>query len=137
MNLETHEDAERVKKIRVKSFEHVEAGVKMRLKEMTLYLLNEDDFGINPEDFRPSVHEHSIPKYEMARIYLIVCAETGDHLGFSPDDRDDPVYQMYERAYQRLIHTEEDAELLKRVREIGEECGFRDEGHHAVPQLPH
>lgn len=124
MSFET-DDEERVKKIEVETFDHTEAGVKMRLKKMSLYLLNEEDFGISPSEFRPDRHEHAIPKFEMARIYLIVCAVTGDHLGFLQGDRGDPVYSIYERAYQRSLRLENDEALLKKIRRVGVECGFQ------------
>jgi hypothetical protein len=123
----TYEDNERVRKIIVDSFDHTESGVSMRLSPMSLYLLNEDDFAISPADFRPETHEHAIPKYEMARIYLILCARTGGALGFAPEDRADPVYAIYEGAYQRCLRYESDADLRRKLYGIGAACGFQDE----------
>jgi hypothetical protein len=117
-------EQEHVKKISVSSYRHHEAGLDLNLKQMSLYLLNEKDFSILPEQFDPSVHEHSIPKYEMARIYLLVCALTRDDLGFTPEDRDDPVYHIYEKAYQRCLELESDPELLKRLALVAQTCGF-------------
>lgn len=116
---------EHVKKIQVREYRHHEGGLDLILKQMSLYLLNEDDFGITPEQFDPSKHEHSIPKYEMARIYLLVCALTRDDLGFSPEDRDDPVFHIYEKAYQRCLALESDPELLKRLELVARTCGFQ------------
>lgn len=115
---------ENVKKIVVDEYRHHEGGLNLVLRNMTLYLLNEADFGVSPEQFDPELHEHSIPKYEMARIYLLVCALTQDDLGFSPDDRDDPVYHIYEKAYQRCLELESDPELLRRLDLIAQSCGF-------------
>ena len=131
------EEQERVKKIVVDQFEHNEAGVRMQLHHLALYLLNEEDFGISPAEFRPERHEHAIPKYEMARIYLIVCATTGDQLGFSPDDSDDETYRIYERAYQRCLRYESDPSLLRKIHTIGAECGFRDEATDADEDTAH
>ena len=118
-------DNERVKPIVVQQYEHSEAGLKIKLNDMALYLLNEDDFGIKPEDFRADVHEHAIPKSEMARIFILVCAITGDHLGFQPSDRDtDPVYPIYEKAYQKLVRSERDRSLFLGIARVGQECGF-------------
>ena len=117
-------EQERVKKIRVKEYPHHEAGLDLVLKQMSLYLLNEADFSINPEQFDPVRHEHSIPKYEMARIYLLVAALTQDELGFSVEDRDDPVFHIYEKAYLRCLELENDPELLKRLARIAQTCGF-------------
>jgi hypothetical protein len=126
MDSESHDAPEQghVKKIIINHFKHHEAGLDLVLKNMTLYLLNEDDFGINPDQFDPALHEHSIPKYEMARIYLLVAALTEDELGFTSEDRDDPVYQIYEKAYHRCLELEDDPELLKRLARIAETCGF-------------
>jgi hypothetical protein len=117
-------EQDRVKKITVNHYKHHEAGLDLVLKNLTLYLLNEEDFGINPEQFDPELHEHSIPKYEMARIYLLVAALTGDDLGFTPDDRDDPVYHIYEKAYHRCLVLENEPELLRRLDQIAQTCGF-------------
>lgn len=117
-------EQDRVKKITVDEFQHHEAGLDLVLKKMSLYLLNEEDFGINPDQFDPQVHEHSIPKYEMARIYLLVAALTQDDLGFTPEDRDDPVYHIYEKAYHRCLELETDPELLGRLDRIAQTCGF-------------
>ena len=120
---ETH-DHEHVKKITVAEYRHHEAGLNLVLKQMNLYLLNEQDFGINPEQFDPLKHEHSIPKYEMARIYLLVCALTDDDLAFTPEDRDDPVYHIYEKAYHRCLELETDREIIKRLLKVAQTCGF-------------
>lgn len=126
MDIDSHDAPEQshVKKITIKQFKHHEAGLDLVLKNMALYLLNEDDFGINPDQFDPALHEHSIPKYEMARIYLLVAALTKDTLGFTPEDREDPVYQIYEKAYHRCLELEDDPELLKRLARIAISCGF-------------
>jgi len=126
MDIDSQDSPEqgRVKKIRVKEYPHHEAGLDLVLKQMSLYLLNEEDFGINPDQFDPGLHEHSIPKYEMARIYLLVAALTKDDLGFTPEDRDDPVYHIYEKAYHRCLELEDDPELLKRLAQIAQTCGF-------------
>jgi hypothetical protein len=128
MDIESQDSPEheqdRVKKITIDQYKHHEAGLDLVLKNMTLYLLNEEDFGINPEQFDPELHEHSIPKYEMARIYLLVAALTGDALGFTPEDRDDPVYHIYEKAYHRCLVLESDPELLRRLDLIAQSCGF-------------
>ena len=122
--MELDNETDSVKKIRVNEYRHHEAGLDLVLKQMNLYLLNEDDFAINPDQFDPEEHEHSIPKYEMARIYLLVCALTQDNLGFNPDDRDDPVYHIYEKAYQRCLELETDPELIRRLNVIAQSCGF-------------
>ncbi len=124
---------DRTKTIVVALYEHTESGIPLQLPEMALYLLNEEDFGISPEDFRPDVHEHAIPKYEMARIYLLTCALTGSKLGFSPTDRDsDPVYPIYERAYQKLVRLERDRSRFLGIARVGQECGFLSEGQQAA-----
>jgi hypothetical protein len=130
MDIESQEmtEQDRVKKITVAQYKHHEAGLDLVLKNMSLYLLNEEDFGINPDQFDPERHEHAIPKYEMARIYLLVCALTGDALGFTPDDRDDPVYHIYEKAYQRCLELETEPELLRRLDQIAQTCGFARSG---------
>ncbi|MBC7660696.1 MAG: hypothetical protein H7249_13455 [Chitinophagaceae bacterium] len=121
-------DNERVKSLFVDQYEHLESGLKVKLREMELYLLNENDFGIKPEEFNPTKHEHAIPKFEMARIYILVCALTGDKLGFSPSDRGaDPVYDIYERAYQKLVHTERDRSLFLGIARVGQDSGFLTE----------
>ena len=117
-------EQERVKKITVPEYRHHEAGLDLLLKQMSLYLLNEEDFGISPDEFDPELHEHSIPKYEMARIYLLVCALTGDNLSFTPEDRDDPVYHIYEKAYHRCLELESDPELIRRLLVIAQSSGF-------------
>lgn len=117
-------ESDHVKKISIEEYRHHEAGLDLVLKQMSLYLLNEDDFDLQPEHFDQDVHEHSIPKYEMARIYLLVCALTQDELGFTTDDRDDPVYQIYEKAYQRSMELETDPELRQRLTLIAQACGF-------------
>ncbi|RZA13944.1 MAG: hypothetical protein EOP10_28875 [Proteobacteria bacterium] len=122
-------DNERVKPIIVDSYEHIESGLKLKLREMTLYLLNEDDFEITPAEFHAEKHEHAIPKFEMARIYILVCAMTGDKLGFSPSDRDtDGAYEIYERAYQKLVRTATDRSLFLGIARVGQDNGFLTEG---------
>jgi hypothetical protein len=121
---------ERVQKIIVDRYTHREAGLTLTLRQMALYLLNEDDFGIDPSQFDPEIHEHAIPKYEMARIYLLVCAVTQDSLGFCPEDRDDPVYAIYEKAYQRSRQHEEDSSLRAKLDKIAAACGF----HRPLPE---
>jgi hypothetical protein len=125
-DMESHDahEEDHVKKITINEYKHHEAGLDLILKNMTLYLLNEDDFGINPDQFDPESHEHSIPKYEMARIYLLVCALTGDAIGFTPEDLDDPVYHIYEKAYHRCLVLESDPELIRRLDQIAQTCGF-------------
>lgn len=134
MELEMNESGdERVKTILVDQYEHSEAGLKLKLKEMAIYLLNEDDFDISPKDFSPELHEHAIPKFEMARIYILVCAMTGDKLGFTAADRDsDPVYPIYESAYQKLVRTERDRSLFLGIAKVGQECGFLSEAQLAA-----
>ncbi|HYX31491.1 MAG TPA: hypothetical protein VE954_00165 [Oligoflexus sp.] len=126
MDMGSHDTPEQdhVKKIVVKAYKHHEAGLDLVLKNMSLYLLNEEDFGINPDQFDPEEHEHSIPKYEMARIYLLVCALTHDDLGFTPEDRDDPVFHIYEKAYHRCLEQATEPELLTRLDQIAQACGF-------------
>lgn len=129
MDLDTHEQTdERVKPIIVEQYEHLESGLKVKLRDVTIYLTNEADFDLDPKDFRPDTHEHAIPKFEMARIYILVCAMTGDRLGFNPFDRNvDPVYDIYERAYQKLVTTERDRSLFLGIAKVGQECGFLSE----------
>jgi hypothetical protein len=129
MDLDTHEQTdERVKPIIVEQYEHLESGLKVKLRDATIYLTNEDDFDLDPKDFRPDTNEHAIPKFEMARIYILVCAMTGDKLGFNPFDRNvDPVYEIYERAYQKLVKTERDRSLFLGIAKVGQECGFLSE----------
>jgi hypothetical protein len=121
---ERHEHDERVKKITVDRYVHHEAGLTLELRPMSLYLLNEADFELDPRQFDPERHEHAIPKYEMARIYLLVCALTEDQLGFSPEDRDDPVYIMYEKAYQRCCQGEADPATRAKLDRVATACGF-------------
>ncbi len=116
---------EAVKLIEVPFYQHTEAGLPLKLKDMSIYLLNEDDFGIQPAEFDPAKHEHSIPKFEMARVFLLVCAATGDKLGFTEDDRSDAVYAIYEKAWQRCLAIESAPELLLGLTKIGKDCGFR------------
>lgn len=124
---------ERVKTIIVDQYEHSEAGLKLKLKEMAIDLLNEDDFELSPKDFRSDLHEHAIPNFEMARIYILVCAMTGDKLGFTAADRDrDPVYPIYEEAYQKLVRTERDRSLFLGIAKVGQECGFLSEAQRAA-----
>lgn len=135
MDLESNENSdERVTSIIVDHYEHTEAGLKLTLREMALYLLNEEDFALSPQDFKPELHEHAIPKFEWARIYILVCALTGDKLGFTAADRDsDPVYPIYERAYQKLVRTERDRSLFLGIAKVGQECGFLSEAQQSAP----
>lgn len=120
--------SDRVQPITVPVYVHTEAGLPLTLREMTLYLLDEKDFGISPEDFRPEAHEHAIPKFEMARVYILVCALTGDSLGFTPKDRNvDPVYDIYEKAYQKLVRTETDKTHFLGIARVGHASGFLSE----------
>ncbi len=130
---------ERVERIRVPQYEHNEAGLKLTLKDMTLYLLNEADFGLAPQDFDAARHEHAVPKFEMARIYILVCALTGDSLGFSPADRqEDPqVFRIYEKAYQKLLKTETDRELILKIARLGQQSGFLSELQEAQQEASH
>ncbi len=117
-----------VKTIVIDQYEHTESGLKLKLKEMAIDLLNEDDFELSPKDFRADLHEHAIPRFEMARIYILVCAMTGGKLGFSPADREtDPVYPIYEAAYRKLVSTERDRSLFLGIAKVGLECGFLSE----------
>ncbi len=127
-------DNERVKAIVVNHYEHSEAGLKIKLNDMAIYLLNEADFDIKPEDFRPDLHEHAIPKFEMARIFILVCAMTGDDLGFKPSDRaSDPVYPIYESAYQKLVKSERDRSLYLGIARVGQKSGFLSAAQQAAP----
>lgn len=120
--------SDRVKPINVARYEHTEAGLKLTLHDMKLYLLNENDFAISPDEFDPVKHEHSIPKFEMARIYILVCAMTGDSLGFAESDREtDPVYPIYEQAFQKLVRTETDKSLFLGIAKVGIAAGFKSE----------
>ena len=114
-----------VKPIIIDLYTHHEGGLNLKLKRMTVYLLNEAEFDISPAQFEPKLHEHSIPKFEMARVYLLVCALTNDELGFSPDDREDSAYQIYEKAYQRCLKLESDPELVRRLIRVALPCGFQ------------
>ncbi len=127
---QTHDEifSDRVEAITVPIYEHTEAGVKLTLRDMTLYLLNEEDFGLSPEEFDPLRHEHSIPKFEMARIYILLCGMTGGDLGFRPEERDtDPVYPIYEKAFQKLVRTEVDRSLFLGIAKVGVTAGFKSE----------
>lgn len=126
--IEEEFQSERVKPLLVPYYEHLESGLRLKLREMTVYLLDEEDFGITAEEFNAAAHAHAIPKFEMARIYILVCALTGDKLGFSPADRDsDPVYPIYEKAYQRLVRTETDKALFLGIATVGHASGFLSE----------
>jgi hypothetical protein len=116
--------SEKVKEIHVPLFHHAESGLSLRLREMSLYLLNPEDFSLSSEEFDPAQHEHAIPKFEMARIYLMICALTGDHLGFSEDDREDPVFRIYQDAFRRALAVEEDADMRQRLVRVGLQSGF-------------
>ena len=114
--------------IQLVRYEHRESGLQLTLYDVTLYLLNEHDFGISPDEFDPLKHEYSIPKFEMARIYILVCALTGDSLGFKESDRDtDPVYPIYEKAFQKLVRTETDRSLFLGIAKVGMASGFKSE----------
>lgn len=117
-------DSSRVKKIVVPLYTHHEAGLSLQLKDMSVYLTDEQDFGLEPGDFDLHRHEHALPKYEMARVYLLICALTGGDLGFGPDDRDDPIYHLYEKAYRRCLSLESDPDLLERLHSIAARSGF-------------
>ncbi|MCX6129708.1 MAG: hypothetical protein NTX25_11695 [Proteobacteria bacterium] len=124
LSVETAETGDRVKILVLDLYTHHEAGLDLKLKNMSIYLLNQADFGLSPAQFDPKLHEHSIPKFEMARIYLLVCALTHDELGFQPTDRDDSASQFYEMAYHRCLKLESDPERIKRVFRIAQPCGF-------------
>lgn len=129
-SLETEEgQQERVKRIVVPEYKHNESGLPLSFREMSLYLLNEEDFDIDARDFDPSRHEHAIPKFEMARIYLTVCALMGDRLGFTDADRDDPVYRIYALAYQRCLAFEKNPEIIYHIKKLGLASGFEDLPH--------
>ncbi len=117
-------EGEKVKQIQVPVFTHTEAGLSLCLREMNLYLLNPEDFSISAAEFDPNLHEHAIPKYEMARVYLLVCAITGDHLGFSEADRDDPVFAIYQDAFRRALAAEENPDLRQKLVRLGLQSGF-------------
>ena len=133
-NQDLEQDNERVREIILPFFNHVEAGLEMELRDMHIYLLNEEDFSIIPDDFDPEQHEHAIPRFEMARIYLLLCARTGGSLGFKPEDRDsDPAYPIYEEAYRRASKLESQKHILLALAKIGQECGFLSE--HQLKEL--
>jgi hypothetical protein len=111
----------RVKPLTVPLYIHQEAGLKLTLREMTIHLLNEADFNLAAEEFDPTRHEHAIPTFEMARIYILVCALTGDDLKVSAAD---PVYSIYEQAFQRLVRTEVDKTLFPGIARVGVRAGF-------------
>ncbi len=121
LNLEADE---KVKEIVVPVYQHSEAGLPLTLRDMTLYLLNPEDFQLEPSAFVPGVHEHAIPKFEMARIYLLVCALTGGDLGFAAEDQTDPVFAIYERAFRRTVLLEKDPEIQRALVRLGLRCGF-------------
>lgn len=122
------ESSERVKALEVPHYVHVEAGLPLKLRDMTVYLLNEEDFDLSANEFDPSTHEHAIPKFEMARVYILLCALTGETLGFQPSDRDtDPVYPIYEKAYRKLVRTETDRSLFLGIARVGHAAGFLSE----------
>ncbi len=121
---EESQETEKVKQIQVSLFAHTEAGLTLHLRDMHLYLLNPEDFGIAAADFDPNLHEHAIPKFEMARIYLLVCAITGDHLGFTEEDREDSVFAIYQDAFRRALAVEDNPDLRQRIVRLGLRSGF-------------
>ena len=124
---------EKIKEILVPSYKHIESGMHLTLHDMKLYLLNQVDFAIDPRNFNPETHEHSIPKYEMARIYLMVCALTGGNLGFRPEERGDPIYEIYEQAFRRSIRAESDIGLRRKLVRVASQCGFELESMNPLP----
>ncbi|RZA27246.1 MAG: hypothetical protein EOP10_00810 [Proteobacteria bacterium] len=122
---EESEYESRVKPLIVPLYVHHEAGLSLTLRDMTIYLLDENDFKINSNEFDPTRHEHAIPKFEMARVYILVCALTGDDLGLRTADKEtDPVYPIYEMAFQKLVRTETDKALFPGIARVGVSAGF-------------
>ena len=114
-----------VKPIVLTEYTHHEGGLDLKLKSMTVYLLNEAEFDLTAAQFDPKLHEHSIPTFERARIYLLICALTHERLDFLPSESADATYQIYEAAYQRCLRLETEPELIKRLIQVAQPCGFK------------
>lgn len=114
-----------VKPMVLKEYTHRESGLDLKLKSMTVYLLNEAEFDLTATQFDPNLHEHSIPTFERARIYLLICALTSEKLDFLPSESADATYRIYEEAYQRCLKLETEPELVKRLIQIAQPCGFK------------